>query len=60
MGVIADAGYKDAGDMDGLRLRLHAVLARVVTSENLPMMRDPGLESLPRGPPADLAARADI
>ena len=33
------------------------MLSRATTSDNVLMMRDPGLEFLSRGPPADLAAR---
>ena len=56
-GVIIDAGYKDADDMDGFWLHLYVMLSRATTSDNLLMIRDPGLDFLSRGPPADLAAR---
>ena len=56
-GVIVDAGYKDADDMDGLWLHLYVMLSRATTSDNLLMLRDPGLDFLSRGPPADLAKR---
>ena len=56
-GVIVDAGYKDDDDMDGLWLHLYVMLSRATTSDNLLMIRDPGLDFLSRGPPADLAAR---
>ena len=56
-GVIVDAGYKDADDLDGLWLHLYVMLSRATTSDNLLMIRDPGLKFLSRGPPPDLAAR---
>ena len=56
-GVIVDAGCKDASDLDGLWLHLYVMLSRATTSDNLLMIRDPGLEFLSRGPPPDLAAR---
>ena len=56
-GVVVDAGRKDADDLDGLWLHLYVMLSRATTVENLLMIRDPGLEFLSRGPPADLAAR---
>ena len=56
-GVVVDAGSRDAGDRDGLWLYLYVMLSRATTSDNLLMIRDPGMECLSRGPPADLAAR---
>ena len=56
-GVIVDAGYKDGDDLDGFWLHLYVMLSRATTSDNLLMIRDPGLDFLSRGPPADLAAR---
>ena len=56
-GVIVDAGYKDSSDMDNLWLHLYVMLSRATTAENLLVIRDPGVEFLSRGPPADLAAR---
>ena len=43
--------------MDNLWLHLYVMLSRATTSENLLVIRDPGVEFLSRGPPADLAAR---
>ena len=56
-GVIVDAGCKDPSDMDNLWLHLYVMLSRATTSENLLVIRDPGVEFLSRGPPADLATR---
>ena len=56
-GVIVDAGHEDADDMGGFWLHLHVVLSRATSSDNLLMIRDPGLDFLSRGPLADLAAR---
>ena len=56
-GVIVDAGYKDSSDMDNLWLHLYVMLSRATTAENLLVIRDPGVEFLSRGPPADLATR---
>ena len=56
-GVIVDAGYKDSKDMDNLWLHLYVMLSRATTSKNLLVIRDPGVEFLARGPPADLATR---
>ena len=36
---------------------MYVMLSRATTSDNLLMIRDPGLDFLSRGPPADLAAR---
>ena len=43
--------------MDALWFHLYAILPRETTSDNLHVIRDPGLECLFRGPPAGLAAR---
>ena len=56
-GVIVDAGCKDASDMDNHWLHLYVMLSRATTAENLLVIRDPGVEFLSRGPPADLATR---
>ena len=56
-GVIVDAGYKDEHDLDNYWPHLYVMLSRATSSDNLLMIRDPGLEFLTRGPPADLAAR---
>ena len=56
-GVIVDAGCKDPNDLDNLWLHLYVMLSRATTSDNLLMIRDPGLDFLARGPPSDLAAR---
>ena len=52
-----DAGCKDAQDMDNLWLHLYVMLSRATTAENLLVIRDPGMDFLSRGPPADLATR---
>ena len=56
-GVIVDAGCKDANDLDTLWLHLYVMLSRATTIDNLLMVRDPGLDFLARGPPADLAEK---
>ena len=56
-GVIVDAGYKDEHDLDNYWLHLYVMLSRATSSDNLLMIRDPGVDFLTRGPPADLAAR---
>ena len=56
-GVMVDAGNKDPNDLDSLWLHLYVMLSRATTSDNLLMIRAPGLEFLSRGPPVDLAAR---
>ena len=56
-GVIVDAGCKDEKKMDDLWLHLYVMLSRATTVDNLLMIRDPGLDFLARGPPADLAKR---
>ena len=56
-GVIVDAGCKDANDLDALWLHLYVMLSRATTIDNLLMVRDPGLDFLARGPPADLAEK---
>ena len=59
-GVIVDAGYKDTKEtdtLDNLWLHLYVMLSRATTAENLLVIRDPGVEFLSRGPPADLATR---
>ena len=56
-GVIIDAGCKDEKKIDDLWLHLYVMLSRATTVDNLLMIRDPGLDFLARGPPADLAAR---
>ena len=43
--------------MDNLWLHLYVMLSRATTAENLLVIRDPGVEFLSRGPPADLATR---
>ena len=40
-----------------LWLHLCVMLSRATTAENLHVIRDPGVEFLSRGPPADLATR---
>ena len=57
LGVTVDAGCKDPNDMDNLWLHLYVMLSRATTAENLLVIRDPGVEFLSRGPPADLATR---
>ena len=56
-GVIVDAGCKGAEDKDALWLHLYVMLPRATTVADLLMVRQPDLEFLSRGPPADLAAR---
>ena len=56
-GVIVDAGCRDSGDLDGLWLHLYVTLSRATTAEHMLVIRDPGVDLLARGPPADLATR---
>ena len=57
LGVLIDAGYKDSDDMGSFWLHLYVMLSRATSSENLLMLRDPGVDFLTTGPPPDLAAR---
>ena len=56
-GVIVDAGYKDARDLDSFWFHLYVMLSRATSSDNLLVIRGPGVEFLSRGPPKDLASR---
>ena len=55
--MIVDAGYKDSNDLDNFWLHLYVMLSRATSSDNLLVIRDPGMEFLSRGPPKDLASR---
>ena len=57
LGVLVDAGCKDSDDMGSYWLHLYVMLSRATSSENLLMLRDPGVDFLKTGPPPDLAAR---
>ena len=48
-GVFIDAGDKDANDVDNYWLHLYVMLSRATSSDNLLMIRDPGLDFLTRG-----------
>ena len=56
-GVVVDAGNKDPNDLDNFWLHLYVMLSRATTSDNLLVIRAPGLDFLSRGPPVDLARR---
>ena len=60
-GVVIDCARHEAGQHpmdDGTWwLHLYVMLSRATSSENLLLIRAPGLDFLTRGPPADLAAR---
>ena len=60
LGVTVDAGCKDPNDMDNLWLHLYVMLSRATTSENLLVIRDPGLDVLAQEQPPDLASRPRI
>ncbi|CAK0789453.1 unnamed protein product [Prorocentrum cordatum] len=54
---VVDAERKDPDDLDAAWLHLYAMLSRATKVKHIMLMRGPGPELLPRGPPADLAAR---